>query len=873
MPNIPRATYRIQFNADFGFADAAQLSDYLADLGVSHLYSSPVLQAVPGSPHGYDVVDHARVSADLGGSEAYLQLRTALARRQLGQLLDIVPNHMAIGTRDNALWWDVLENGPASEAASYFDVDWDSMSDNRVLLPILGERYFDALETRAVRIEREDGRFLVRYHEHVLPAAPRSIASLLRSAAPGDDEVNFWADALENLPAKVNDRESTARRQRDKALIFAQLARMLEDRPELAAEVDRTLEELSDRPEALDAWLERQNWRIAFWQNAATDLGYRRFFDVNTLAGLRVEDPRVFERSHRLILEWLRDRTLDGVRIDHVDGLRDPHEYLQRLRSSAPDAFIVVEKILMGDECLPATWPVEGTTGYEFARWLDQVFVDPAGEQPLTELAERFGNSSEPWPEQVRAAKLQIVDEVLASERDRLTELAYGIFKRQIELRDCTRHGVQRAMTELLVSYPVYRTYARERAATSDGDRALLQHVIERASARAPDVEPRMWTLIERALRLELEDPASHELALRVQQVTGAITAKAIEDTLFYRHARLCALNEVGGTPEQFGVSVESFHAAMTACKRPHSLLATSTHDTKRGEDLRARLLVLSEIPAEWERAVLRWSARVERFVDTRVDRRAQYVFFQTLVGAAPLSPERALEYMHKALREAKLQTSWIRPDLEYEQAIERFVRGVFDDRELMTDIQAFVDRIAPLGYLSSLARTLVKLTAPGVPDIYQGSELWELSLVDPDNRRPVDYAVRRQLLARLPELDPGAVLAELSAGTPKLWLIWKVLGVRRRRPEWVDADYAGLAVEGPHASHVIAFRRGSALATIVPRRFAAGELRDREALVKLAPGTWRSVLTDQRIIVTDSGAPVSALWSQFPVALLERES
>jgi (1->4)-alpha-D-glucan 1-alpha-D-glucosylmutase len=874
MPHIPRATYRLQFHKDFGFDAAAQLVDYLADLGVSHLYSSPVLQAVPGSAHGYDVVDHTRVSADLGGHEAYRRLRTALERRELGQLLDIVPNHMAVGTRDNALWWDVLENGPASEAASFFDVDWDAMSDNRVLLPILGEHYFDALEARLIRIERERERFLVRYHEHVLPAAPRSVASLLRNGAPSDEELNFWADALENLPAPgVTDRESTARRHRDKAIIFRQLGLLFERRSELAQSIDAALAELSDHPDQLDGWLERQNWRIAFWQNAATDLGYRRFFDVNTLAGLRVEDPRVFQRSHRMILEWLRDRTLDGVRIDHVDGLRDPHEYLQRLRSAAPDAYIVVEKILMGDECLPSAWPVEGTTGYEFARWLDQVFVDPAGEQPMTELAARYGDQTEPWDEQVRSAKLLILSEVLTSERDRLTDLAYGMFRRRIELRDCTRHSVQRAMSELLVSYPVYRSYARERAATTEQDLELLKQVIARASEHEPEVEPRMWTQIERALRLELEDPATHEFALRVQQVTGAITAKAIEDTLFYRYSRLTALNEVGGTPEQFGVSLEAFHHAMTACKRPHTMLASSTHDTKRGEDMRARLLVLSEIPGEWRDAVERWSARASRWRDSNVDARTEYFFYQTLVGAYPLSAERALQYMQKALREAKLRTSWIRPDADYEAAVERFIRGVLDDRELIGDVSGFVARIAPLGYLNGLARTLIKLTAPGVPDLYQGTELWDLSLVDPDNRRPVDFEARRKLLARLPGLGPAAVLAELEQGTPKLWVTWKALGVRRRRPELSEGEYAALPVDGADASSVIAFRRNATIATIVPRFFARGDVRTRKATVKLAMGTWRNVLTDQRIVVSEAGTPVSELWDQFPMALLERES
>jgi (1->4)-alpha-D-glucan 1-alpha-D-glucosylmutase len=447
------------------------------------------------------------------------------------------------------------------------------------------------------------------------------------------------------------------------------------------------------------------------------------------------------------------------------------------------------------------------------------------------------------------------------------------MFKRRIELRDCTLHTVQRAMSELLVSYPVYRSYARERAATTDHDLQLLKQVIARASEHAPEVDERMWTQIERALRLELEDPATHEFALRVQQVTGAITAKAIEDTLFYRHSRLVALNEVGGTPEQFGVTPDAFHHAMTVCKRPHTMLASSTHDTKRGEDMRARLLVLSEIPQEWEQAVTRWSERSQRWRDQSVDSRTEYFFYQTLVGAYPLSAERALQYMQKALREAKLRTSWLRPDADYEAAVERFIRGMLDDRELMADVSGFVARVAPIGYLNSLARTLVKLTAPGVPDLYQGTELWDLSLVDPDNRRPIDYAARRALLARVPGLEPAAALAELEQGTPKLWLTWRALGVRRRRPELSEADYAGLQVEGPDADSVIAFRRNASIATIVPRFFARGDVRTRQAAVKLPIGTWRNVLSDQRLVVTEPTTPVSTLWDKFPMALLERES
>jgi (1->4)-alpha-D-glucan 1-alpha-D-glucosylmutase len=872
MTHRPRATYRVQLHKDFGFEAAAKIVPYLTELGVSHLYSSPVLQAVPGSAHGYDVIDHERVSDDLGGEVAHRTLRTALERAGLGQILDIVPNHMAIGTHGNALWWDVLENGPASEVASFFDVDWDTNKDNRMLLPILGEQYSDALEQRLVQLERREERFVIKYYEHLFPAAPRSLASLLRDAAPSDDELTFWADALEDLPSPwATDRESSARRQRHKTVIFGHLKRLFATRPELAARVDAVLADLNDRPVALDAWLERQNWRLAHWKNATTELGYRRFFDVNTLAGLRVEDARVFERSHRLILDWLRDRTLDGVRIDHVDGLRDPEEYLRRLRHQAPDAYLVVEKIVNEGECLPASWPVEGTTGYEFARLLDQVFLDQKGDAPLTELAARFAEQTQPWDEMLRSAKLQILREVLASERDHIVELAHRMFTQRFELRDCTRRATHTAITELLASYPVYRTYLREGQPPSRCDVDLIQKVVAHAAEHAPDLDPKLWRVLEAALTLQLEnDDLAEELALRVQQVTGAITAKSVEDTVFYRHVRLVALNEVGGTPEQFGIPVPEFHRQLVMCKRPHSMLASSTHDTKRGEDMRARLLVLSELPDEWERAVARWSARTERYRDPVIPRGTEYFFYQTVVGAFPISAERAWQYMQKAIREAKQNTSWIKNDPVFESAVEKFVNCVIEDRELMVDVEQFVARIAPAGYLNSLGRTLLKLTVPGVPDIYQGSELWDFSLVDPDNRRPVDFDARTAILARLPKLGSAEILAEMERGTPKLYVVWKTLALRKARPDLFESEYRPLAVESDQA---IAFTRGDSLAIVVPRLMTQGPVQDRDAKVSLPAGNWRNLLGGDRVTSDGKGLRLGSILSQFPVALLEREA
>ena len=876
-PRAPlRATYRVQLGAGLGFVQAGELADYLAALGISHLYASPVLQAARGSTHGYDVVDHARVSAELGGEQGFERMLAALKTRGLGVVLDIVPNHMAIGTEDNALWWDVLESGPASAYAAFFDVDWDSAADNRVLLPVLGERYVEALEQGLIRLARDGSRFVVRYHDHAFPAAPRSVSSLLAAAArdAGNEQLAFVADALGELPhAWATDRESARRRRRDVTVLFDQLARLLQAQPELTAAVDREVERLNADCLQLDAWLERQNWRLSYWRAAATELGYRRFFDIQGLCGLRMEDPEVFARTHARVLAWLRSGRIDGLRIDHPDGLRDPEQYLQRLRAAVPDAHIVVEKILQPGEALRASWPVAGTTGYELIRLQDQLQVDPGAAPSLNALHERVVGPSPGWDAQVHEAKLQVLERVLGSERERMVELAWRMARDELALRDCTRAELRAVVSELLASYPVYRSYVRQDAPLADEDHALIAAALARAGGRLPEVFPRILRVLQDALSLRSGHPLAREFALAVQQLTGAVTAKAVEDTMFYRDLRLCALNEVGGSPEQLGISLAEFHAAIQArCDAPQAMLASTTHDTKRSEDVRTRLLVLSELAEDWSAAVSRWLERGARHALAPLDLPAQYLFYQTLVGAFPLELERAQAYMQKAVREAKLHTSWTAPDPRYEAALAEFVRGVLGDRELMADIAELVARIARPGYVGSLAKTLVKLTIPGVPDFYQGSELWDLRLVDPDNRGPVDFALRRTLLARCDRLDAEAVMGELERGTPKLWLIARTLQLRAREPERFLGAYLPLEVLGHDGQAVLAFRRGdpdTGLATVVPRwPIRAARLGD-DVKVVLPPGRWRDALTGSELSAGEGGVSVRALWARFPVALL----
>jgi (1->4)-alpha-D-glucan 1-alpha-D-glucosylmutase len=694
-------------------------------------------------------------------------------------------------------------------------VDWDAGSDNRVLLPVLGERYADALEQGLIRIERgierNTARFVVRYRDRALPCAPQSLAP--------------WSD--------------------------------------------RELAELNGDIERLDAWLQRQNWRLAYWKAADSELGYRRFFDVQTLAGLRVEDEAVFEATHARFIAWVRGGVVDGLRVDHPDGLRDPERYLQRLRAAAPDSYLVVEKILDEGEALRASWPVDGTTGYDFMRLLDQAQVHPGGERALTALAKSVQPEAPAFGVLAREAKLEVLGRVLGSERERVVELAYRALTAQRPLRDATRAELRRALSQVIASYRGYRTYVQADAPITPEDRATIASAVAEARQAYPEADARLWQGIEAALTLSPPYQGATAFALAMQQLTSAIAAKAVEDTACYRYPRLLALNEVGGSPGTFGIAREAFHRALAARSGSASMLATATHDTKRGEDVRARLLVLSELAEPWADAATRWLEQSVRHGDSALDQATRYVFLQTLVGAYPLALERAQAYMLKAVREAKLHTSWTAPDLAYERALDRYVSGVIGDRELMTDIEAFVARIARPGFVASLARTLIKLTAPGVPDIYQGNELWDLSLVDPDNRRPVDFELRQRWLARVDETSPEAAMAELALGVPKLWLTARTLRLRARAPERFAGDYAPLETMGEGESAVLAYARGGELVAVVPRWPVHAAQLGEDVKVRLPDGRFQDALSGTRY---EERASVTTLWSRFPVALLVRK-
>ncbi len=864
----PRATYRLQLHPGFDFAAAAEAVPYLAELGVSHLYLSPVLQAAEGSTHGYDIVDPEAVSRELGGEAGFAALVATAKAAGLGILLDIVPNHMSIAGTGNRWWFDVLENGGASYFASFFDVDWTTTGSDRVLLPVLGERYGRALTNGTLAIHHEEGTFRVRAHDMRFPISPVTLGPIVRRAGEriAHAELQFIGESLSALPSsRERDVEPRRRRHRHKAVLLTRLEELIRAQRSAAEALDAELAAINRDPVELDTVLEGQNYRLAYWTVADSQLSYRRFFDITTLVGIRNEDPDVLEASHRRIFGWLADGTIDGIRVDHVDGLRDPETYLRRLRDHAPGAWIVVEKILVGSEHLPATWPIDGTTGYEFMDRVGQLFLDPEGEPPLTAAFTAYtGAAFDPHAES-RRARLDVMSDALHSELSRLTELAMRACAASPACRDYTRAEIETTLAELLAGAPVYRTYLGG-VQRSPLDLERIAHAVRAAIEARPDLDRDLLAFLEAALAFELPSAEAIELGFAAQQVTGPIVAKGDEDTLLYRQVRLVARCDVGADLSAFAIDPGALHGELAAAGA-RTLLATSTHDTKRSEDVRARICVLSELPAVWTEAVEGFRMRADAgWGDVAPDRTFEYLMWQTLVGAWPLPLARALTYAEKATREARLRTSWRHPDPGYEAARARWLEHVYADDQLVRDIGQLSARLAPHGDRNSLAMLLIKLTAPGVPDLYQGTELRADSLVDPDNRRPVDLASRRRALADLRDAATEHIRGDLDR--IKLHVIARVLAHRRRTPSAFDGAYRALAAAGPHAHRVFAFARGDEIVTVVPR---IGVRADgwRETTLPIPPGSWRDLLSDRSIPGGESS--VADLWRELPIALLVR--
>ncbi len=882
MRRIPVATYRIQLHAGFGFDAAAGIADYLHELGISHVYSSPYLQAAPGSQHGYDIVDHHKVNDELGGAEAHDRFSLRLGAAHLGQVLDIVPNHMAISGRRNRYWWDVLENGRASRYASYFDIDWEPREEklrNKLLIPILGDRYGRVLNRGEICVQRQRGDFSIRYFDHELPLAPESIAPLLASAASqtGSDYLAFLADALETLAGstKASVRNGAAQ-QRDQDILRGLLDRLLEETPFIAEALDSALATVNSSPDKLDELLERQHYRLAYWRTAQEDLGYRRFFDVNSLVGLRIEDPQVFAATHALILRWLRDGVLDGIRVDHPDGLLDPRRYFERLREQAADVWIIAEKIIEPGERFRDEWPIDGTTGYGYMNQAGGLFVDPATEHEFTRLYEEFTGEPTDYSAICRDKKHQVLRDLLGSDVNRLTTLFADICEGHRDHRDYTRHDVLRALRELVACFPVYRTYiVPQRDEIADDDKRYISEAVEASKRNRPDLDPALFDFFGEVLRLHIRGALESEFVMRFQQFTGPVMAKGVEDTAFYCFNRLISLNEVGGDPSRFGNSPHSFHRF---CKRiqtarPSTMLGSSTHDTKRSEDVRARISLLSEIPHEWESAIRRWSAmNLPHKTEELPDRNTEYFLYQTIVGAWPIERDRLAPYVEKACREAKQRTSWVSPNKHFETATRNFVDALYNSDTFIEDLNRFVQRLTRPGRVNSLAQLLLKLTSPGVPDIYQGSELWDFSLADPDNRRSVDYDLRRRLLSELPRLGIAEVLERMDEGIPKLWTIYHALRTRRERPSAfrTEACYTPLFAEGAKAEHAVAYLRCNDVLVLVPRLVLKLNENWGDTLLEIPRGDWRNELTG--VVARSGKAPVQQILADFPVALLTRQ-
>jgi len=879
MRRVPSSTYRLQLHKGFTFDDAAAIVEYLKTLGVTHVYCSPYLQAAPGSMHGYDVVDHRRVNEELGGPAGHERFTRRLEKFGLGQVLDIVPNHMSLGA-ENKYWWDVLENGTNSRYASFFDIDWNSSEErlrDKVLVPILGEQYGRALTAGKVVVMRKGARFTVEAAGQTFPVSPTSLATILGKAAEyaKSDALSFVSASFARLPVPdFWDRRTILARHRDKKVLVALLDRLGQEEADVSEAIDRVVREVNSSVDALDEFLSQQYYRLAFWRTADQQLGYRRFFDVNTLIGLRVEREFVFDETHALIVKWLKQGLLDGVRVDHPDGLRDPKQYFERLRARAPEAWIVGEKILEPGEWLREDWPVEGTSGYDFLNIAMGVLVNREGLKKLGEHYTAFTGDDCDFPGVAHDKKIAVEMEALGSDVNRLTTLFVDICESNRDQRDFTRAEIRRAIREVAACFSIYRTYVvPERNEIAAEDRKRIERAIDSARGNRTDIDGALFDFIRDVLTLKVIGKTETEFVNRFQQFSAPVMAKGVEDTAYYCWNRLTAMNEVGGDPDCDGFSLEGFHEYQERMQKtfPLTMTTLSTHDTKRSDDVRARMLVLSEIPDAFAEAVRKWSAQNAKFRNDQVDTGTEWFLYQTLVGAWPISAERLRAYMQKAMREAKVRTSWVANNAEYESALNTYIDSLVGDGEFTEELEKFVADIADAGRVNSLAQTLLKYTAPGVPDLYQGTEVWDFSLVDPDNRRPVDYPKRVELLKEAQSLNVGQVMERSDEGLPKLWVVHKALLMRKEHPEWFgeQAEYLSLMASGVGRDRVIAFRRGEQVLTVAPR-WSHSAMPWGETSIEVPEGQWRNCLSGAE--VSGGRVMVSELLKDFPVALLTRE-
>ena len=964
---IPTATYRLQFNRAFKFRDAEAIVPYLHDLGISDCYASPLLKTPADSDNGYDVCDHSQLNPVFGKEDDFEAFTSTLSKHGLGLILDIVPNHMGIGETCNAWWMDVLENGPSSSYASYFDIDWHPVNpqlENKVLLPILEDQYGNVLEDGKLRLAYEDGAFFICYHDSKLPVAPRTYSSILGhrleplAETLGKEneslqELQSILTAISYLPLQTEvDPEKLKELKREKEIIKRRIASLLQASPQMRDTIDMVLREFNGtagEPQSFDllhGLIEVQPYRLAFWRVAGEEINYRRFFDVNELAAIRMELPEVFEATHQLIFRFLAEGKATGLRVDHPDGLWDPAAYFRQLQQSyaaqrieplhntslnpnrtqaSPwPLYVVAEKILSKGESLPEDWAVYGTTGYDFLNNLNGIFVEPANREAVDKIYRDFIGRKIDFRNLKNSTKKMIMLISLASEINSLSHELDRISERNRHYRDFTLNSLTFAIREVIACLSVYRTYSdATTGAVSERDQKYIEAAVEEAKKRNPRTARAIFDFIHDTLLLgnlqhfRAEDRRQViDFVMELQQLTGPVMAKAVEDTAFYIYNHLTSLNEVGGDPEQFGLSLEAFHRQNAERQRhwPHSMLTTSTHDTKRSEDVRSRIDVLSEIPAEWGTALTRWSrlnADKKSAVDGEPapDCNDEYLFYQTLVGAWPAeSPtaeefadfrERIGAYMLKAVKEAKVHTSWVNPNEAYNQAVSKFVKEVLvadPENRFLTGFKHFHRRVTYPGMLNSLSQTLLKIASPGVPDFYQGTELWDFSLVDPDNRRPVNFDKRIKLLEELKRRekeDPASLVQDLLArwvnGKIKLYVSYKGLTFRRsQRSLFEEGSYIPIDASDGTRDRICAFARqkGEAWALVaVPRLITKFVTEERpplgeeawgaSALVlpEDAPECWVNILTGEELKVILSEQTkllrLSNVFQSFPLALL----
>lgn len=981
---IPRATYRLQFNNGFTFCAAQEIVPYLHSLGISDIYASPYFKASPGSLHGYDMLDQNQLNPEVGSAEEHAAWCAALAQSGMGQILDIVPNHMCIEGQGNRYWADLLENGPSSRYASFFDIDWHPVKQelhNKILIPILGDQYGTVLEQGELQLVFDEGSFYLTYYEHRLPIIPKTYSKILTlqiadleqelsSEAPQLQELMSIITALKHLPPITEQApDRIAERYREKEVIKRRLWNLYQNSGVLKAFIDRNLSIFNGSKgdprsfDHLDALLHEQVYRISHWRVATEEINYRRFFDINSLGAIRVEDPAVFDATHQLIFALVASGKISGLRIDHADGLQDPVEYLKRLQAacftnvygacpSSEDAdtgdasglaiaakyakilradpcykpfYILAEKVLIKSEKLPDNWPAFGTTGYDFANQVNGIFVETANARLFETIYTRFMHHRIDFHDVVYQKKKLVMQVAMSSELNTLGHYLNRLSEQNRHTRDFTLNSLVKSLIEVIAFFPVYRTYIVGYEVT-ERDRQYIEVATNRAKRQNPAVSGSVFDFIRNVLTLCFPDtlPEQHrgawlDFVKRFQQLTGPVMAKGVEDTAFYLYNRLVSLNEVGGSPERFGITLEAFHGQnIERCKsRPLAMLATSTHDTKRSEDVRARINVLSEIPDLWREGLTRWSRqnrRVKLVVDgkPKPSRNEEYLLYQTLVGTWPFcNPAdqefatfrtRIKDYMLKAMREAKVHTSWISPNSLHEDAALYFIETILTDspqNSFLQDFASFQELTANCGIFNSLSQLLLKLTSPGIPDIYQGNELWDFSLVDPDNRRFIDFDCRQQLLDELitGEKRDGSlkianeVVAQRHDGRIKLYLTYKALNFRRAQQTLFESGrYLPLEVEGSRREHVCAFERSSNECTVlvVVPRFCSRLIADSNGLplgaqvwqdtrilqpFDTATSSYRNLLTGELLQLEhldgQSSLPLHKILSAFPVALL----